>query len=120
MIKQYKQREKETADGFLFRGEEGDVWNYASGSDGTTINRKNLTIMDTSRVCKHQGFVHKWLPVCFTLVVEDFGVKYVKKKHLDHLVNALTEHYEIYQYWEDKKYCGLKFEWYHKNIKSHL
>ena len=34
---------------------------------------------------------HTWRPVSFTLVVDDFGVKYVGKKHAWHLVEALKK-----------------------------
>ena len=34
---------------------------------------------------------HKWRPVQFTLVVDDFGVKYVGKTHALHLKQTLKE-----------------------------
>jgi len=34
-------------------------------------------------------------PVQITLVIDDFGVKYVGKEHAEHLVNALKQEYEI-------------------------
>ncbi len=43
---------------------------------------------------------HKWRPISFTLVVDNFGVKYVNKADVKHLVSVLTEHYEINTYWE--------------------
>jgi hypothetical protein len=45
---------------------------------------------------------HKTRPVTFTLVVGDFGVKYVGKGNVDHLLNALKENYEVTEYWEGK------------------
>ena len=44
----------------------------------------------------------KGRPICFTLVVDDFGVKYVRKERARHLVSVLKEHYEISEYWEGK------------------
>ena len=32
---------------------------------------------------------HNTLPIVFTLVVDDFGVKYTGKHNADHLINAL-------------------------------
>ena len=59
---------------------------------------------------------HKGRPICFTLVVDDFGVKYVGKEHARHLISVLKEHYEISEDWEGKKYVGLTFDWdYEKN-----
>ena len=40
-------------------------------------------------------WTHVWQPISFTLVVDDFGVKYVGKEHADHLVQVLKEKYEI-------------------------
>ena len=34
---------------------------------------------------------HRWGPIVFTLIVDDFGVKYMGKHHADHLLNALRE-----------------------------
>ena len=38
-------------------------------------------------------WTHKWRPICFSLVVDDFGVKYVGKEHADHLVSVIKEKY---------------------------
>jgi hypothetical protein len=39
------------------------------------------------------GFwTHDWLPICFALCVDGFGVKYVGKEHADHLIQTLTGH----------------------------
>ena len=56
-------------------------------------------------------WLHEWRPIQFSLVADDFGVKYVGKEHAKHLVDALEEHYEISQDWEGKKilrtYLGM-------------
>ena len=54
---------------------------------------------------------HKGRPIFFTLVVDDFGVKYVGKEHTRHLISVLKEHHDISEYWEGKKYVGLTFDW---------
>ena len=33
-------------------------------------------------------FLHKWRPVQFTLVVDDFGVKYVGREHAQNLIES--------------------------------
>ena len=38
---------------------------------------------------------HMSRPIAFTLVVDDFGVKYVGKKNADHLVATLKGKYKI-------------------------
>eukprot|EP00957_Ditylum_brightwellii_P105230 8020997-Ditylum_brightwellii.AAC.1 len=37
---------------------------------------------------------HKWRPVSFALVVDDFDVKITGREHGEHLIKALKEHYE--------------------------
>jgi hypothetical protein len=54
---------------------------------------------------------HHSRPVIFSLVVDDFGVKYVGKQHADHLFNALEEHYEAATDWDGALYCGVKLDW---------
>ena len=54
---------------------------------------------------------HDWRPISFTLVVDDFGVKYVDRKHAKHLKSVLEEHYEVSTDWAGKKYIGLTLDW---------
>jgi hypothetical protein len=42
----------------------------------------------------HGLWKHHTRPILFSLVVDDFCVKYVGKQHADHLYNALEENYE--------------------------
>ena len=43
---------------------------------------------------------HKWLPIQFVLIVDDFGIGYVGKQHTLHLLNILEQNYEITSGWE--------------------
>jgi hypothetical protein len=38
---------------------------------------------------------HELRPISFTLIVDDFGVKYIGKEHAMHLIKMLKEHYEV-------------------------
>jgi hypothetical protein len=40
-------------------------------------------------------WTHKTRPILFTLVVNDFGVKYIGKEHAMHLISILKQHYKI-------------------------
>lgn len=57
---------------------------------------------------------HKWRPVTFSLVVDDFGVKYVGKEHAQHLIAALQTHYNIAIDWEGRTFCGITLNWNYK------
>ena len=59
-------------------------------------------------------------PISFTLVVDDFGVKYVGREHSEHLVSVLKEHYGINTDWEGTRYLGLTLNWDYVGGKVHL
>ena len=45
------------------------------------------------------------------MVVDDFGVKYVRGRHLDHLINALWDQYKITVDLTGNSYLGLTIDW---------
>ena len=55
---------------------------------------------------------HTTQPIQFSLLVDNYCVKYVGKKHADHLNCALQKHYaSVSEDWEGKLYCGITLEW---------
>ncbi len=38
---------------------------------------------------------HDWRLISFTLVVDDFGVKYINKDDVEHLISSLSQDYTI-------------------------
>ena len=54
---------------------------------------------------------HKWRPIMFVLIVDDFGIEYVGKRHADHLLAALQEHYEVTTDWTGTKFTGIDITW---------
>ena len=63
---------------------------------------------------------HKWQPISFTLVVDDFGVKYIGKEHDLHLLQVLKQDYEIEEDWEGTRYLGMTIDWDYKKREVHL
>ena len=49
----------------------------------------------------------------FSLVVDDFGVKYVGKENSNHLIQALSNLYTISVDWTVPWYCVLTLDWYY-------
>ena len=45
----------------------------------------------------------KWRPIAFSLVFNNFGVKYSGKKHTNNLIEALKDNYKILEDWEGSK-----------------
>ena len=55
--------------------------------------------------------MHKWHPIQFCLVVDDFGIEYVGKQHAQHFKSMLCKHYEITKDWSGTKFAGINLEW---------
>ena len=56
---------------------------------------------------------HTHRPITFTLVVDDFGIKYEGREHFDHLIAALRDLYTVTVDEHGKKYLGLTMDWHH-------
>jgi hypothetical protein len=56
-------------------------------------------------------WLHKTRPISFTLVVDDFAVKYVRKHHAEHLRNAFLRTYELTTDWTVTVFSGMKLKW---------
>jgi hypothetical protein len=56
---------------------------------------------------------HVTRPISFSLVVEDFGVKYVGKEHAQHLIDTLQKWYQLAVDWEGKIHCGITLDWHY-------
>ena len=54
---------------------------------------------------------HKWRPIQFFLILDDFGIIYVGKKHALHLLKILEQHYKITSNWEGSKFAEIELEW---------
>jgi hypothetical protein len=56
-------------------------------------------------------WLHRTRPISFTLVVDDFAVKYVGKQHSEHLRDALLRTYELTMDWTTTLYSGMNLKW---------
>ena len=54
---------------------------------------------------------HQTLPLQFSLVVDDFGIKYERQEDITHLLDSLKTICKISEDWDEKLYCGLNLEW---------
>lgn len=60
-------------------------------------------------------FNHRTRPISFSLVVDDFGVKYVGKEHAEHLLHTLQQKYKVTGDWDGSLYCGITLDWNYTN-----
>jgi hypothetical protein len=63
----------------------------------------------------HALWTHDTRPISFSLVVDDFGVKYVGREHGEHLMTCIKKNYNISSDWNGTAYCGLTLDWNCKN-----
>lgn len=73
---------------------------------------KRLELEGYTRSDKTPGFwYHKWRPISFTLIVDDFGVKYVGKEHANHLLAVVKDHFVVDVNCKvSEKYCGANMD----------
>jgi len=61
-------------------------------------------------------FKHKTRPLCFSLVVDDFGVSYVGKVHSNFLIQVLQDSgYTITHDWTGNIFCSMTLNWDYVN-----
>jgi hypothetical protein len=58
---------------------------------------------------------HDTHPVWFSLVVDDFGIKYIGRKNAEHLMTSIKKKYAISSDWTGSAYCGLTLDWDYAN-----
>ena len=55
----------------------------------------------------HGLWKHEPRPISFTLVVDNFGVKYINKEDAEHLESAIRANYPYTVDWSGSKYIGI-------------
>ncbi len=96
IIEHYNLRAITTADGFVYC----KIWKGMYGLPQAGIIAQQLL---ETRLAAH-GYRqsttmpglwgHDTRPICFTLVINDFGVKYLNKANAEHLLNAIQKYYK--------------------------
>ena len=56
-------------------------------------------------------FKHHTRDISFTLVVDDFGIKYKEKSDVEHLIQCLEKKYTMKVDYEAKQYVGINLKW---------
>jgi hypothetical protein len=60
-------------------------------------------------------WLHDTWPILFTLLVDDFGVKYVNSDDMQHLIASKKKNHSLTKDWTGDLYCGIKLEWDYVN-----
>ena len=122
IIKEYKLKEKVTKNGSIYI--EAIRGMYGLPQSGLLANQ--LLEKRLNRHGYHQSkyvpglWKHTTRPIQFTLVVDDFGVKYVGEEHAQHLKSVLEEHYKVTTDWTGTRYIGITLDWDYDKRQVHL
>ena len=106
IIKEYKLRDKVDADGNVFCKVQFGMY----GLPQAGIIAQELLTKQLHKAGYQQSKVtpgywrHEWCPISFTLVVDNFGRKYINKTNIDHLTSVLSQDYKIDTDWEGTRY----------------
>ena len=80
-----------------------------------------ISNIELKRVLAEEGYIpskftpglfkHKTRDIAFSLVVDDFGVKYTKKEDAQHLIDTISSRYTCKAEWNPTFYLGITMEW---------
>jgi hypothetical protein len=121
IMREYKLQELVTQDGYVYC----KITKGMYGLPQAGIIAQELLKERLAEYGYHQSkiipglWTHKTRPTTFTIVVDDFAIKIMSEKDVDHLINALKKHYTITVDKEATKYIGLAIEWEYTNGKVH-
>jgi hypothetical protein len=91
------------------------VWGWGLPQAGILANkrlRRKLAPFGYSKCVNTPGlWNHDTRPISFTLVVDDFGVKYVTQADVDHLIASVRSTHTLTEDWSGDLYCGIKLDW---------
>ena len=122
VIEHYKLSEICTEDGYVYC----EIRKGMYGLPQAGIIAQDLLQKRLAEVGYHQSkiipglWTHKTRNICFTLVVDDFAIKFTKKEDAQHLIDALEKDYTISIDWEAEKYIGLTIHWDYVKRKVYI
>eukprot|EP00804_Cyclotella_cryptica_P002446 CCRYP_019168-RA/>CCRYP_019168-RA protein AED:0.13 eAED:0.13 QI:0/0/0/1/0.5/0.4/5/0/1227 len=122
IIVEYKLREIATPDEWVyFRADKTHYGLPQAGSLSHDLLEKRLTQEGYFKSLVVPGlWKHKTRNIQFVLVVDDFGIKYVKREDLDHLVAVLRRYYDVSVDIDGKEFVKIDLDWDYKKGEVHL
>ena len=122
VIEHYQLHDKATHDGYVYC----EIQKGMYGLPQAGIIAQQLLEERLAKHGYHQSkttpglWRHDTRPISFSLVVDDFGVKYVGKEHAQHLLDTVRKYYKCSCDWAGERYCGLTIKWDYHGRKVHL
>jgi hypothetical protein len=122
VFREYKLRETATKNGSIYiRAKHGMYGLPQAGLLANKLLEKHVNKHKYQQTILASGlWKHDTRPIQFTLVVDDFGIKYIGKEHAQHLKNAYEEHYKFTCDRIGKQYIGITLDWDYNKHQVHL
>ena len=113
VINHYNLRDKATDDGYIYIAIKRGMYGLPQSRIlAQQLLEKRLNGKGYWQINHTPGlWTHKTRPICFTLVVDNFGVKYIGKDHVEHLLVVIKEFYDCTKEWDSTRYLGLTLDW---------
>ena len=97
----------------------------AGGNSGAKVAGKRLNAAGYHPSQYTPGlWTHEWRPICFTVVVDYFGVKYVGEDHAQHLLDVVKQYYKVTDDLstenQSDKFIDITLEWDYEKRRVHL
>jgi hypothetical protein len=112
IVKQYNLTEH-VLNGFIYLEMCWAVWGLPqAGILANKLLRKRLLPHGYYECANTPGlWKHKTRPISSTLVVDNFGVKYVEKEDMNHLTWCIKQKYQLTEDWAGDLYCDIELNW---------
>ena len=122
VIEHYNLRELATNDGAIYCKIRKGMYSLPqAGIIAQQLLKKQLEKHGYRQSEKTPGlWKHDTRPVSFSLVVDNFGIKYVGEENAKHLLETVRKYYKCSCDWAGKRYCGLTLKWDYAGQKVHL
>ncbi len=122
VIKHYQLTNITTSDGYVYCEIQKEMYSLPqAGIIAQQLLEKQLQKHGYCQCVTPPGlWKHNTWPISFTLVVDNFGVRYVGKENAQHLLDTVRQFYKCLCDWDGKQYCGLTIKWYYNKQKVYL
>ncbi len=113
IIELYKLNNKATNDGFIYiKIQKGMYGLPQAGILAQELLKKCLNKYGYCQSPLTPGlWWHDFRPISFTLCVDNFGIKYIGRKHAEYLASILSKHYRCLHDWDGQQYLGMNLDW---------
>jgi hypothetical protein len=122
VIKHYNLREKATPNGYIYCEIQKGI--YGLSQAGIIAQQLLKEHLQKHGYCQSQLTPGLWKhdthPISFSLVVDDFGIKYVGEKNTQHLLDTVRQCYKCSCEWKGEQSYRLTIKWDYKGKKVHV